>query len=518
MTSLRARLTAAVMMPLVALAVTFGGITCWMIHSTMSVTSDRTLVGSVTTISRAIDAGKPVRDRLLALAVHLLQSRSTPVSIYSVYDGDRLVAGTSWLVPPQDYDLRTGAVTRRHPAASFPRSYRDARLVRGYVDARDARGVIQPAYLRDAILQGRPARVATEVRVLRRGARPVVIQVADFLDDRNAYEQTYFLRVLGAGILISMISLLLFYGAVTWGLRSFASLTAQIEAARRQPVSHVHLTLEDDVPREASLMAGAFNDLMKRTERAVTSLREFTSNASHQLRTPLAIIRVHADVLALYGASSPQGAQALKDIGAAVDSLERLLAQLIALARMDEQDAVPERAEPFDLSQLAASIVAHRVTHEDTVRMDIGFETEPGPVMALGDEMLAGEMIGNLLDNAIRYNRADGTVTVRVMQRSGSPVVEVEDDGPGIAPDDREKVWERFYRVPGAGAPPGSGLGLPIVKSLGQRMGAQVTLADRDGGSAGLKAIVTFRAARLATATGDEEESYLEHPAAMTAC
>ncbi|SFF90486.1 two-component system, OmpR family, sensor histidine kinase TctE [Novosphingobium sp. CF614] len=494
MGSLRSRLTAAVMMPLLALAMTFGGITCWMIHTTVSTASDRALVGSVTIIGRAIDTRVSVRDQILPLAVHLLQSRATPVPHYSVHDGNRLVAGTPWLVPPDDYDPRPGAKMPHHAPAGFPSSYRNTRLVSGYVDARDAEGVIQPAYLRDAVLEGRPVRIATEIRVLQHSGRPVAIQVADFLDDRTAYEQTYFLRVVGAGILIVMIAVLLFYGAITWGLRPFASLTAQIEKARKLTSSHFRLALAGDAPKEAHLLVRAFNELMMRTERAVDSLSQFTANASHQLRTPLAIVRVHVDVLERYGPSSPQGAVALADIGAAVTALERLLSQLISLARMDEQEHAIDPLEAFDLTGVTSNLVATRVAQADTAKMDIGFEASGNPVMALGHAVLATEMIGNLLDNAIRYNRPEGAVTVRVLRRNGEPSIEIEDDGPGIAPDDREKVWERFYRAPTADAPPGSGLGLPIVKALGERMGARVTLAEgRDG--RGVLAIVAFRRA-----------------------
>ncbi|MEJ2409834.1 MAG: sensor histidine kinase [Novosphingobium sp.] len=515
MTSLRARLTAAVMMPLVALAIMFGGITCWMIHRTLSTASDRTLVGSVTMIGRAIITDTSARHQLLPLAIHLLQSQMTPVSHYSVYDGGKLIAGTAWLVPPDDYDPAPGAKIPRHPPASFPLSYRDTQLVRGYVDARDAKGVIQPAYLRDAVLEGRSVRIATEIRTLPGFPHPVVIQVADFLGDRQAYEQKFFLRVAGAGILIVMTAVLLFYGAVTWGLGPFASLTRQIDAARRPSTSHVRLMLAEDAPREALLLATAFNELMARTERALSSLREFTSNASHQLRTPLAIVRVHIDVLNRYGPSSPQGATALADIGAAVDSLERLLAQLISLARMDEQGPETISSETFDLTQVAAGIVANRVTHPDAAAMDIGFEADTHAVLALGDQMLATEMIANLLDNAIRYHRADGTVTVRVLTREGTPVAEIEDDGPGIAPADREKVWERFYRTPGADAPSGSGLGLPIVRALGERMGARVTLADGAHGK-GLKAVIVFRPPEPQPERTDD--TYFAQARQMTAC
>lgn len=515
MTSLRARLTAAVMMPLLALAITFGGITCWMIHRTLSTASDRTLVGSVTMISRAINADTSARHQLLPLAIHLLQNQMTPVSHYSVYEGDHLIAGTRWLVPPSDYDPAPGAKMPRHAPASFPRSYRNTQLVQGYVDARDAEGVIQAAYLRDAVLEGRSVRIATEIRTLPGFPRPVVVQVADFLDDRQAYEQTYFLRVAGAGILIAMTAVLLFYGAITWGLGPFASLTRQIGAARRLSTSHLRLTLEEDAPREARLLASAFNELMARTERALSSLREFTSNASHQLRTPLAIVRVHVDVLGRYGPSTPQGATALKDIGAAVDSLERLLGQLISLARMDEQGHDAEALEAFDLTAVTVSIVASRVTHPDASAMDIGFEADAATIMALGDKMLATEMISNLLDNAIRYNRADGTVTVRVLTREGMPVVEIEDDGPGIAPADREKVWERFYRAPGTAAPSGSGLGLPIVRALGERMGAQVALDEGSGGK-GVKATIVFRQPQKQP--GNPADTYFAQVPQMTAC
>lgn len=516
MTSLRARLTAAVMMPLLALAVTFGAITCWVIGRTVSVASDRMLVGSVTTISRVIGTDAAIRDELLPLAVHLLQSRTSPVPHFSVYDGDRLLAGTAWLVPPDDYDVRPGARTPRHAPASFPASYRDAPLVNGYVDPRDAKGVVQPVYLRNAVLEGRTMRIATEIRILRRSARPVVIQVADVLDDRRAYEQTYFMRVLGAGILIAMIAVLLFYGAITWGLKPFASLTAQIENARRHPVSHIRLVLADDVPREARLLATAFNELMARTERATDSLRQFTADASHQLRTPLAIVRVHVDVLERYGPSSPQGATALADMAAAMDSLERLLSQLISLARMEEQGRGTFRLESFDLKKVATQVIANRVIHADASRMDIGFETGAGQVVALGDQMLAAEMISNLLDNAIRYNRADGAVTVRVFARDEAAVVEVEDEGPGIDPADREKVWERFYRAPAADSPPGSGLGLPIVRALGERMDAHVSLGDGTGGK-GIKAVVLFRGPETQP-NGSTDAEFRQSALRMTAC
>ena len=496
MKSMRARLTAAVMMPLLALALTFGGITCWMIHRTFSTTADRILVGSATTLSRAIVVDDGKRTTLLPLAVDLLRSRSTPRPVYSVYDGERLLAGNEDLRPPADYARQ---IERRrlpnsaplHEPASFPRGYRIPALIDSYPDSQDVTGLVQPTYLREGVLEGRPVRIAAEIRYVSDLDRTIMIQAADFLDDRDAYELTYYLRVAGAGVLVALIALLLFYGAITWGLGPFASLTAQIDDARRHPGSNVRVELAEEDPLEARMLGQAFNDLMARTERAIDSLRQFTANASHQLRTPLAIMRVHADVLARYGPGTRQGDTALADIVAAVESLDRLLTQLIALARMDEQAGTMQPHVVVDLVEIASEVVATRVTHPDAARMDVGFETSLASLPALGDPMLAAEIVGNLLDNAIRYNRADGSVTVRVLDRDGEPVIEVEDDGPGIAPADREKVWERFYRAPLPGGAAGSGLGLPIVRALGERIGATIGLEDGHNGR-GLCAVIVF--------------------------
>jgi two-component system sensor histidine kinase TctE len=148
---------------------------------------------------------------------------------------------------------------------------------------------------------------------------------------------------------------------------------------------------------------------MVRAERAVTSLRHFTSNASHQMRTPLAVLRVHLDVLQAYGAQSPQGAMALDDIAASVTNLERLLNQLLSLARLDEQAEPPMGS--FDPAQVAADVIASRLPAIESAGVSITFAQGPAePPLAEGQASLAAEMIANLLDNAVAYNRPGGTV------------------------------------------------------------------------------------------------------------
>jgi two-component system sensor histidine kinase TctE len=112
--------------------------------------------------------------------------------------------------------------------------------------------------------------------------------------------------------------------------------------------------------------------------------------------------------------------------------------------------------------------------------------------MAIGEPTLAAELIGNLLDNAIRYNRPGGTVSVHVDRDGDAVIVAVDDDGPGIPAAERDKVWDRFYRIPARNAPAGTGLGLPIARAIAQQMGATIDLEDGRSGR-GLCAIVRFR-------------------------
>jgi two-component system sensor histidine kinase TctE len=219
---------------------------------------------------------------------------------------------------------------------------------------------------------------------------------------------------------------------------------------------------------------------MVRAERAVTSLRHFTSNASHQMRTPLAVLRVHLDVLQAYGAQSPQGAMALDDIAASVTNLERLLNQLLSLARLDEQAEPPMGS--FDPAQVAADVIASRLPAIESAGVSITFAQGlpsrrwPRAGFAGGgdDRQSAGQCGG--LQPARRHGG------LRVSSVDSRARVEIEDDGPGIPEAERERVWERFYRVDATAHHDGSGLGLSIVRALSERMGARVTLKAGTGG------------------------------------
>lgn len=489
--TLRLRLTVVAMVPLVALVCLSAGIACWMIDSSANDTGDRILIGSARLISRAINHEAAISGKLLPLAVDLLKRRSAPVTYYSIYDGGRLVAGRSDLTPPPNYTADGHWIGPLQPEPRFRPTPLDARLTRGYVDPRDAQGVVQPAYLRDGRLNGHAVRIATEARRLAGNGHLVVVQVADFAHDRAIFSGLYIRRVLGTSLAVLLLGMGLFYSAMAWGLRPFAQLTQRIAANQSNPLHFQHLPLEDG-PREAQMIAEAYNALMNRAERAILSLRQFTANASHQLRTPLAVLRVHLDVLETYGPASPQGQMALTDITASVGTLERLMQNLIALARLEER--APDADKRFSPADVVTDVIASRLPAARKAGVSIAFEGEDATALqiARGEAPLAAEMLGNLLDNAIAYNRVGGRVTLRLIPLRQTVRIEIEDDGPGIPLQERGKIWERFYRIPAGDDPvDGSGLGLPIVKAIAAHIGASVELKEGFGG-AGTCAVIDF--------------------------
>jgi len=462
--SLRRGLMARMLLPALALALVLGLGGGLVIRDVVETTHDRLLDGSVLAIAErlAVDEDNEVTVDLPRVALGMLESQAQDRIYYSVsYDGD-LVTG-----------------------------YRDLPLpnVRHMVP-----GVTEHW---NATMRGAAVRVAAQARRIYGKPDPVLVEVAETRDARRALEW----RLLG-GLAALEAGLLGLVGVLAWrgigrGLEPLKRLSAEIN--RRAAPGAISLQPLDTspVPREALAPVLAFNALLERLEQAMGAVRRFTADASHQMRTPLAVLRTHLELARRYGgATGPEGRAALDDIEGAARRLEHLLAQLITLARADEgpaEDTLPMTA--VDVAEVAASVVAEQVPRALARGVDVEFERLlDGAVPILGHPTLVGEIIGNLLDNAVRYNRVGGTVVVRVARDSaGAARVEIEDEGPGIPPAERAKAFERFYRVARNGGPEGSGLGLAIVRALADRLGAAVMLGDRADGGPGLLARVVFR-------------------------
>ncbi|MET3857560.1 sensor histidine kinase [Rhizobium sp. OAE497] len=232
------------------------------------------------------------------------------------------------------------------------------------------------------------------------------------------------------------------------------------------------------VQTEFQPLVRALNDHMERVQNQMAAQRRFVSNAAHQLRTPLALMSTQASVAARETDEMKRD-EALQALRSSTRHMSRLASQLLTLSRAEPGSRRP-RSDTIDLSAAARDIVAAHAEQALQRDIDLGLEVS-GSVPVEGDGTMLREMLVNLVDNAIRYTRRGGRVTVSVRRAGDLAVLDVEDNGPGIPADEREQVFERFYRVLGTEGD-GSGLGLAIVREVVDGAGGTVALAEADGG------------------------------------
>lgn len=236
---------------------------------------------------------------------------------------------------------------------------------------------------------------------------------------------------------------------------------------------------------ELGALASAFNQAFDRIEHAFAQLSQFTSDAAHELRTPLTALKTVGEV-ALRGRGGDAAYwEALASMLEEIERLAALVDGLLLLARADEGRLAPARA-PVALDELVADTVALMQPLAEEKRQQIAVRIEPG-VRAFGDRALLQQVLMNLLDNAVRHCPGGAHITVSTGGVAGSAVLEVADDGPGIAPGDRERVFDRFFRVDAARVRDdqngGFGLGLAIVRALVVAQGGRIVLAAAERGA-----------------------------------
>jgi two-component system sensor histidine kinase TctE len=319
----------------------------------------------------------------------------------------------------------------------------------------------------------RPSRYASEyagrpvhfVALRRRmedasAAAPATVIVGQTGEARDALMHTLFAReLLRQGLLVVAAGLLLWLALS----RSLSSLARLREKLVKRPSTDLSAIDSADVQSEVRPLIDALNLHTDRLSKVLQSREQFIADASHQMRTPLAEMRTQIDYGLLHG-DTEHVRNTLTDVHGGLDALARLIGQMLLLARSDPDAIDDQRTRGVDLGDLAKTMALEHVPAARSRNIDLRFEHSAGRVFVLGNEMLLREMIANVLDNAIRHGAEGGTVTLRVV---GYPkaTLEVEDDGVGIDADERERVFERFYRGRSARAS-GSGLGLAIARNI----------------------------------------------------
>ena len=294
-------------------------------------------------------------------------------------------------------------------------------------------------------------------------------------------------QALRLGMLLGAPALWLVLTIIGWFVtrRAMSPIEGIVEATK-----HVHLSdLGGRVPvsnadDELTRIATTINDMLDRLEKGYRRERRFTGDASHELRGPLTKIQADVDVALSRNRTVEEYRDALGRVGDYAKGMQRLVESLLLLARLDG-DQEKLHKEPFDLTQLIFETVGTLPDGESRrIRLDLG--ENQGPVEAIGQRSLIGTAIHNLLENALRYSPAEQPVNIHVRQDDAYAVVEVADHGTGVSPDDRDRVFDRFYRVDVARAREtgGTGLGLSIVRAIALAHGTRVELrSSEDGGT-----------------------------------
>jgi two-component system sensor histidine kinase TctE len=284
--------------------------------------------------------------------------------------------------------------------------------------------------------------------------------------------------------LIAAACAIIWFG-ITRGLRPLRELT---QAVARRGWDDLTALDSGRTPRELRPLAEAINGLMRRLSSTLGSQQRFIANAAHQLRTPLAGLIAQTEIALAEG--EPQAHRAaLQQLRAASRRAVRLVNQLLTLARSEPGNEPSAHFARIDLAQLAERVTMDWVPEAIACNVDLGYASDCETAVIRGDELLLGEMLGNLIDNALRYGRQPGTTTVSLTCHPRLEI-SVQDDGPGIPEEELARVFERFHRVPGSPRS-GAGLGLAIVREIAQAHRATVQ-ARRVSAAGGTIVVVTF--------------------------
>ncbi|MCE1236028.1 MAG: sensor histidine kinase [Hyphomicrobiales bacterium] len=448
---LRAELLLRMGLPLAALVPFTVGTTWLDARSTADLVQDRTLTASARVIAERIESRDGVVDAPIPPAALEMFVGDVPDRVvYRVLDPDGdLVAG-----------YPDGPMPDHRPKGHAPLHF-------------------------DAVFQGRQVRAVALAQPIvdADGTSDGLVVVGSTLNNHDRLVSDLWLKALRDQVLLVAAACGLAAVGLTLGLARLTRLRERVAA--RDPDRPARLD-DEDLPSEFRPLAVALDQAFARIEGDVAIQRRFVANAAHQLRTPLAILKTQASV-GLGEDDVARKHDALRAVDRSVGAMSRLVNQLLSLARAERGAAV--RKDTVDLVAILRGRLDDLAVLAVERGVDLAFETDLETLPFHGHATLLGEIAVNLVDNALRWTPPGGEVVVRLSRADAAVELVVEDTGPGVPAEARERVFERFHRLDRAGTD-GTGLGLAIVREAVAAHGGAVTLQDRADGRSGLLAVV----------------------------
>jgi two-component system sensor histidine kinase TctE len=335
----------------------------------------------------------------------------------------------------------------------------------------------------EGIVSGASVRVLA-VALQAPDGNPIIVKVAETRHKRNALASEVLWISIVLSVMLAAVSLLVIWYGVGSGIDSMEKAVRDVR--RQHAVAALTpIPIDAEVPVEVVPLVHEINDLIGDLSASHRLNQRFVADAAHQLRTPLAALRVQLE-LALREHDPERHARAINDAVHVLTRMGHTLHQLLTLAKADEEasDTLPL----VDIDLIAREEVERRIDDAVCAGVDLGYSGTGEPILIRGQEDLLREAVANLLDNALRYGGTGERVTVGV--ETNAPEIYVEDEGPGIPEKERDRVRERFYRIAGTQGD-GCGLGLSIVEEIVRRHAGSLVLESGAGG-AGLRARFIF--------------------------
>ncbi|WP_432698194.1 ATP-binding protein [Marinobacterium sp. YM272] len=277
--------------------------------------------------------------------------------------------------------------------------------------------------------------------------------------------------------------------AIWWQIgRNLKPLVTLSEEVSERGSGHLDPVRMQEVPTEISGLVSALNRMLQRLKLSFERERRFTADAAHELRTPLAALQIHCENL-FADLRDEQCRGSCDQILTGLKRMNRVVEQLLHLSRLDPQERLPESA-PINLTGLCRELIGQQIPFAIARDIDLGLTAPEDDISVDGHALYLSILLRNLVDNAIRYTPTGGEVTLELVTQDGRVQVSVIDSGPGLTDEQKQRVFERFYR--GKNNSDGSGLGLSIVHQIAELHGSEIQLLDRQDGQTGLVARFTL--------------------------